>query len=266
MIDDNKFRLLLDRLGLSWEGYARVRKGVKKRICRHMEERGYRTMDDYLHALKNPEILKEIEYLFCVSVSQFFRDRYLWQEMEGEILPDIIRRYDKRIDIWSAGCALGQEVYSFAILWDITKGKSERYPKLHFNATDSNPDYLKKAREGIYNPSSLKGLSDEIKRHYFHIGENDSNYRVADYLKKDIHWELHDLIIQPPLAGRFQIIFLRNSLLTYYPVERIERIFLKVLDSLDEGGFFIVGRHEKLPFQTSRLSPYKGCLYIFQST
>jgi len=266
MINDDKFRQLLDRLGLSWQGYARVRKGVKKRICRHMEELGYRTVDDYLHALNNPEILKEVEFLFCVSISRFFRDHYLWQVMEGEIIPDIIRRYGEKINIWSAGCALGQEVYSFAILWDRTKGKFERLPRLHIHATDSNPSYLKKAAEGIYSPQILKGLSEEIKGNYFHRREDESDYCVADYLKKEILWELHDMMAQPPLLGKFQILFLRNSLLTYYRIERIVSVFLKIVDSLDEGGFFIVGRHENLPIQTTLLLPYKGCSYIFQKT
>lgn len=265
-MDDHKFRQLLDRLGLSWQGYARVRKGVKKRICRHMKELGYRTVDDYLNAFNNPEILKEGKLLFCVSISRFFRDHYLWQLMEGEIIPGIIGRYNEKLNIWSAGCALGQEVYSFAIVWDRMKMKYQQLSRLFIHATDSNPEYLKKAGEGVYSPKSLKGLSEEIKRNYFHRKRDESDYCVVDSLKRDIQWELHDMIEQPPLPGKFQIIFLRNNLLTYYRAERIERVFLKIVDSLDEGGFLIVGRHEKISTPTTVLIPYKGCSYIFQMT
>jgi hypothetical protein len=38
------------------------------------------------------------------------------------------------------------------------------------------------------------------------------------------------------------------------------------LDSLDGGGFFIIGSHERLPFQTYTLSSFKGSPYIFQKT
>jgi chemotaxis protein methyltransferase CheR len=186
--------------------------------------------------------------------------------LEGKILPDIIKRYDEKVDIWSAGCALGQEVYSIAIVLDRIKGKFERLPRLSIYATDSNPEYLKKAVEGVYSLKSLKGLSEQIKRNYFHRKRDESDYCVVDSLKRDIQWEVHDMITQPPLLGRFQIIFLRNNLLTYYRAERIERVFLKIVDSLDEGGFLIVGRHEKIPVQTTLLMPYKGCSYIFQKT
>jgi chemotaxis protein methyltransferase CheR len=56
-MDDDSFRRLLNRLGLSWQGYAKVRKGVKKRIGRHMQELGLLTVDDYLRTLSDPEIL-----------------------------------------------------------------------------------------------------------------------------------------------------------------------------------------------------------------
>ena len=36
---DTQFHQLLDRFGFSWAGYRRVRKGVKKRLARHMQER-----------------------------------------------------------------------------------------------------------------------------------------------------------------------------------------------------------------------------------
>jgi len=36
-MDDHLFRQMLDTLELSREGYRRVRKGVKKRIVRHMQ-------------------------------------------------------------------------------------------------------------------------------------------------------------------------------------------------------------------------------------
>jgi len=65
---------------------------------------------------------------------------------------------------------------------------------------------------------------------------------------------------------KFQIILLRNNLLTYYREGRRTPAFLTVLDSLDDGGFFIIGSHEKLPCQNHTLLPFKGCSYILQKT
>jgi len=265
-MDDNSFRQLLIRLGLSWQGYAKVRKGVKKRIGRHMLELGLPTMDDYLRVLSDPEILKKVERLMSVSISHFFRDQNLWRTLEEEIIPDITAGRSEKIHAWSAGCALGQEAYSLAIMWDLLKKRRPGLPELRILATDINPDYIGKAMAGVYGRSSLKGLPDEIKSVYFNAFEDRENYCVADYLKKYIAWEVHNLMKERPPAARFQIIFLRNSLFTYYRREFMSSVFRNVLDSLDDGGFFIIGSHERLPSQTHTLSPFKGSSYVFQKT
>ena len=73
-MDDRAFGRLLEFLGLSWPGYRRVRKGVKKRVGRHMQA--------YLEKLmQNKEVRRQCERLMCVSISRFFRDRRLWEAL-----------------------------------------------------------------------------------------------------------------------------------------------------------------------------------------
>ncbi|MBE9570655.1 MAG: hypothetical protein IMF11_08510 [Proteobacteria bacterium] len=264
-MDDRQFSQLLDRLDLSWQGYRKVRKGVKKRISRHMQRLGCRNLEEYFDILDgSPEILREVELLMTVSISRFFRDRYLWQALEEEIIPDVIERYSEEINVWSAGCAQGQEAYSFKILWNILESKLDRLPQLRLWGTDINPDYLSKAMEGVYIGSTLKEVSEDIKTTCFRASEDRSLYFIADHLKKGIIWETYDLIKEPPPAKKFQIIFLRNNLLTYYRQEIKESVFLKVMDSLAGGGFLIIGTHEKLPIQPRFLSQFRRYSYIFQ--
>lgn len=264
-MDDRQFSQLLDRLDLSWQGYRKVRKGVKKRISRHMQRLGCRNLEEYFHILdNNSAVLREVELLMTVSISRFFRDRRLWQALEEEITPDVIERYSEKINVWSAGCAQGQEAYSFKILWNILESKLDKLPQLQLWGTDINPDYLNKAAEGAYIGSTLKEVPEEIKTTCFRASEDRSLYFIADYLKKGIIWEIYDLIREPPPAEKFQIIFLRNNLLTYYRQEIKEWAFLKVVDSLAGGGFLIIGTHEKLPIQTRFLLQFRHYSYIFQ--
>jgi chemotaxis protein methyltransferase CheR len=264
-MDDHQFSQLLDRFNLSWEGYRKVRKGIKKRVVRHMQLLGCRNMEEYFHGLdNNPEALREVELLITVSISRFFRDRQLWLILEEEIIPDLIKRNSEKINIWSAGCAQGQEVYSLKILWDRLKNRFDRLPQLRLWATDIHPDYLNTAKEGTYIKSTLKEVSKEIKNAYFSFSEDKSLYFIADHLKSDITWETYNLVRQPPPEEKFQSIFLRNNLLTYYRQEIKEPAFLKVISSLDMGGFLVIGTHEKLPVQPRTLSQFKGYHYIFQ--
>ena len=60
-----------------------MRKGVKKRIHRHMQELGCRNVEAYLLALdEDREVKEQCERLLTVSISRFFRDRGLWQTVD----------------------------------------------------------------------------------------------------------------------------------------------------------------------------------------
>ena len=86
-MDDAQFRKLLEFLRYSRAGYRRVRKGVKKRIQRHMQRLGCRDITAYLSLLENQADCRyECELLMTVSISRFFRDRRLWQMLENQII------------------------------------------------------------------------------------------------------------------------------------------------------------------------------------
>jgi len=72
-MDDGQFRILLEYLQYSWTGYRKVRKGVKKRMQRHMQQLGCRNVMDYLKILDlEPGTRHECELLMTVSISRFF--------------------------------------------------------------------------------------------------------------------------------------------------------------------------------------------------
>ncbi|MGD0627437.1 MAG: CheR family methyltransferase [Thermodesulfobacteriota bacterium] len=265
-MDDQQFRRILDFLGLSWKGYRKVRKGVKKRVSRHMLQIGFRGVDELLLAMETErELRKQVENLMTVSISRFFRDRGLWQALENHGLPMLLERKDPIIKVWSAGCACGEEAYSLKILWDTMKRDFERLPDLELWATDMNPLYLDKARVGVYPASSLKELSEEIRSPYFRpVKEN--HFAVTDSLKEGILWKVHNFLSDDPPQMEFQIIFLRNNLLTYYKEELREVAFRRVLESLKPGGFLIIGSHEKLPADYPELRPFPYHPNIFQKT
>jgi len=263
-MDDQQFRQLLNYFALSWDGYCKVRRGVKKRICRHMHELGCRTMREYFLALdQNKHAMQHCERLMTVSISRFFRDLGLWQTLGNEVLPTIIKENRRRVKVWSAGCACGEEVYSLKVLWHTLSGRFQGLPELEIWATDMNPVYLNKARTGIYPRSSLKEVPEAFRALYFKPGAKEQTYAVAERLKKGIEWRGHNLLFDPP-GTNFQLVFLRNSLLTYYEDELKIPVFHKVFDTLARSGFLIIGAHEKMPPGVRGLLPFGHHPCIFQ--
>ena len=263
-MDDQQFRKLLDEFGLSWNGYRRVRKGVIKRIRRHMQQLNCPSVDSYLLTLQqNQELRLKCEHLLTVSISRFFRDRFLWNTLENEIIPSIIMKNRDRVKVWSAGCACGEEVYSFKIMWKGLENIPERLPNLELLATDMNPLYLDKARSGTYSRSSLREVPEAIRSLYFESQKGGKHYAVAPLLKKDILWQDHHLLSNPPTSD-FHLIFLRNNLLTYYDERLAVPAFQKIVVSLAPNGYLIIGSHENLLPGASHLIPVGGLPYVFQ--
>jgi len=254
-MNDIHFKKLLDEFQLSWSGYFMVRKGSKKRICRHMQLLDCRSIDEYLKAVKlDAEARSECRRLLTVSISRLFRDRELWRVLERNILPELISRGLPTIRVWSAGCARGEEIYSFKIIWRTFQERFKFMPQLEAWATDMNPEYLDAALNAEYSASSLREFPEHLKGKYLKPGSQKSFYTIPDFIKHGIFWRAMDLVQDDPPANHFHIIFLRNNVLTYCQEALQLHILQKVLSSLGLGGYLLIGAKEKLPLSTDQLS------------
>ena len=263
---ESEFAAMLDRFALSPEGYRKVRKGVQKRIVRHMQELRCPSIKSYLERLEtdgNAE--REARRLMDVSISRFFRDGPLWRSLEEEILPSLIAENPGGLRVWSVGCALGQEIYSFRILWALLSGKTAVLPPLELWATDVNPAYLERAIEGIYPEGALARVPAEARARFFQPAGKKS-FRVVDELRVSIRWQVHDLTADQPPARDFHIVFLRNNLLTYYRREIVEAALPVIAGCLAPGGYLVIGRKERLPGFLEGFDPHPAvaCLYRTQ--
>jgi chemotaxis methyl-accepting protein methylase len=246
-MNDQQFRQLLSHFGFSWEGYRKVRRGVKKRVARHMQETSCRALHAYfllLHEDKGARL--HFNRLMTVSISRFFRDRRLWEVLETKILPGLIQKNQGKVKIWSAGCACGEEVYSLKLVWERLQRHFQAVPQLELLATDVNPVYLSKAQSGVYPQSSLKEVPETIRKAYFRPIGKEKKYAVIERLKEGIYWREHNLLLDAP-GTSFHLVFLRNSLLTYYEDELEIPAFQNVINSMARGGLLIIGSHESIP-------------------
>jgi chemotaxis protein methyltransferase CheR len=263
-MDDLQFRQLLDYFCYSWHGYRRVRKGVKKRISRHMQQLECRNVDEYFHILERDEwVRQQCECLMTVSVSRFFRDRMLWKILEDHIVPEILSENREKVKFWDAGCACGEEVYSMKMLWEDLRSRFDSMPDIQVWATDINPDYLRRARKGIYSISSIKEVEQNLREISFIFQEDENVFRINPSLQKGIFWKVHNML-HTFEENNFQIIFLRNNLLTYYRDEIKQPAFQKVVNNLAQAGFLIIGSHEKVPFESNNLISFKSQSFIFR--
>ncbi len=256
-MDDHRFRKLLDELGYSWEGYRRVRKGVMKRLTNHMHRLDIRSADGYLDRVRSePEIRREVRLLLTVSISRFFRDRPLWAFIQETVIPHMIWGNPPLVRAWSAGCALGQEAYSFKMVWLLYQEERGPLPPLSLMATDINEDYLNRAARGIYEKRVLRDVPEAHRKKFF--VRHPDHYGASEALKENIAWRVHDLCGEEPAAHGFDLIFMRNNILTYLNKEQQRAPVEKVINALAPGGFLIIGDREHISDDDGRLVEVQG--------
>src|SRR5262245_18844871 len=102
-------------------------------------------------AVPADDTLRQIVEAMMTSESSFFRDHHPFETLRTKVLPDLIerRRSERRLKIWCAAAATGQEPYSVAMVvresfpqllgWDLT-----------ILATDLSRQSLERARAGWY--------------------------------------------------------------------------------------------------------------------
>ena len=262
-MDDIQFQYLLDYLGYSWPGYRKVKKGVKKRIHRHMQRLGCRDAAAYISILaQQADRRQECELLMTVSISRFFRDPLLWKMIEHQWLPAMITENPFSMRVWSAGCACGEEVYSFKIIWERIRNRLELLPELDVLATDRHPHYIERAQGGIYNRSSLREVAAETAADFFRRRKGSKQFVIKDEIKRNIRWEIRNLLDNSP-ESVFNMIFLRNNILTYCRQKDQIRVLQGIIAHLEPGGLLIIGRNETLPSGFETLIPTAELPYVY---
>ncbi len=263
MLSDQDFRRLLIQLDRPWAGYRKVRKGVKKRVRRHMEQVGCRNIEDYLKLLQSqPDAKRACEECLYVTISRFFRDRKFWQDLEERLFPGLVQDFDLPLRIWSAGCASGEEAYSIALVFRLVASPTG----LELLATDAQQICLKRAREGRFGQSSLKELSSALRSEFFTSHKSGRQFSVKSKILPPIQWRQHDLLHESPPPGPFHMIFLRNNLLTYHQGPDLLSAFSRIESVLTAGGYLVVGSHERLPENAGQFARDTHCPWVYRKT
>jgi chemotaxis protein methyltransferase CheR len=198
-----------------------------------------------------PFVESRIEALtpyLTVGETHFFRDEKLFQALEEKLLPELIadRRFNgRRLKIWSAGCATGEEPYSIAILLSRAIYDLGLW-KVAILATDINREFLAKAAEGVYTPWSFREVPQKVKETYFRKHRN--GVQVLPEIKSMVKFfylnlakDSYQLLVDE--AGAMDLIVCRNVLM-YFAPEQQDRVVEKLCRNLVDGGWLAVSPAE----------------------
>lgn len=211
---------------------------MQRRITNLMTRNGVNTYMGFFELInKNPALYKDfIDYL-TINVTEFFRTPEKFSELEAKVLPDLLARNPK-LNIWSAGCSIGAEPYSLAmILDDLTPNTRHR-----ILATDLDTEILAKAKKGIYTGNEFKNISNS--RAGKHFKQVDAQYHISDDIKSRVEFKRHNLLLDKFDTG-FDLILCRNVVI-YFTEEAKDGLYRRFLAALKPGGVLFVGGTEAI--------------------
>lgn len=237
-------RHLVEQRGLDLsrykESYLRRRLLVRVRALR------LSGIEEYARYLKrHPEEIGPLQRALSIKVTSFFRNRSCFVFLKERVVPDLVQRSavrHRRVTVWSAGCATGEETYSVASLFasSLDAGGEAR---VRITGTDVDEGALEKARRGVYAaPALLAGAPEEAARH-FEV-RRDGTASPDERLRRMVDFARESLL-DPIERAHLDLIVCRNVLI-YFSLDHQESILSSFAAALASGGYLVLGRVERL--------------------
>jgi chemotaxis protein methyltransferase CheR len=201
-----------------------------------MKKSGAKDMIEYSKLIsKDEKIRKEFLDQVTINVTEFFRNKDMFLQLEKIIVNTTSKKFNK-LKIWSAACSNGAEPYSIAIMLD----RNNLLNKAEIIATDIDKEVLSKARDGKYKETELKGLDKDLLSKYF--AKDSEYYRIAENLRKKVNFKRHDLLLDK-YERDCQLIVCRNVTI-YFKQDVKDEVYRKFSESLVSGGILFIGATE----------------------
>jgi chemotaxis protein methyltransferase CheR len=215
---------------------------------RRAQALGLATVGEYVRALTAGELPREWQSLvplITIKESYFFRAPQQFEAIERQLLPRLLRARagSRRLRIWSAACARGEEPATLAMLLaDLPALAGWEWSIL---ATDLDEEALAGARRGLYGERAVAPVPPALLARWF--SRRGKLFELAPELRSRIDYRTLNLA-QPPFAlpaDEYDLILLRNVLI-YFGRPLQSWVMAHVTQLLSRRGALFLGASETL--------------------
>ncbi len=242
-------KLVLQRTGMLF-GIKR-RNALARGITMLCEKAAQDDLDRYFQMLQATEtdsppwdaLIEEL----TVGETYFFRDENQIKALRRHLLPQIIAAHghDRRIRIWSAGCASGEEAYTLSMLLAELVPDIDQW-NICILGTDINKKVLHKGKMARYRPWSFRQTDPLFQARYF--SREGDEYEAIPRIRKNVHFEYLNLNepVYPSLftnTNAMDLILCRNVAI-YYSEDVVRHVVSRFYQCLVPGGWLMMGASE----------------------
>jgi chemotaxis methyl-accepting protein methylase len=228
-------------VGLNCELYKE--KCLRRRLAVRMRALGVHTYGEYARLLRADH--REYQRLLdtvTINVSKFFRNPEVWDVVREQVLPDLFATPAARLNVWSAGCASGEEPYTLSMLFqEYADAHQHRIDHLRVLGTDIDREVLAAAERGQYTPFAMTDMTPDAIARWFDVGEGIT---VKQQAKRNVKFAPLDLI-KDDFPVKQHMICCRNVII-YFERSLQESLFERFHQSLLPGGILVLGKVEAM--------------------
>ncbi len=205
----------------------------------------------------------EVVEAMTTNETFFFRDKIPFEHFRDTVMPALIatHSYRRRIRIWCAAAASGQEPYSLAMLLREMNQQLAGF-RIEILATDLSNEMLEKARAGIYSQFEVqRGLPiQQLVKYFTQVGET---WQIAPEIRAMVSFRPLNLLHDFGHLGSFDLIFCRNVLIYFDQPTKIG-VLDRLARVIEPDGFLVLGAAETVIGLTAAFKPMsdKRGLYV----
>lgn len=228
---------------------------IRRRLAKRLATLGLKNTSDYIEVLKKtPGEVAALSQELLVSVTTFFRDPEVWEEMKRVMaIQYLSKEPGQDFRVWVAGCATGEEAYSLAMILADLESKHGLHINSKIFATDLDQEAILEGRNAVYDRAELKNVSDNFRTRFFSERAN-GQVEVAKSIREMVVFARQDLVQNPPFV-KLDLVTCRNVLIYFEPSLQ-KRVIETFHYSLAPGGFMLLGKSE---------APV-GCSHLFSDS
>ncbi len=216
---------------------------VESRLLPIVQASGEQSLGRLISRLRSsPEgsLHKQVVEAMTTNETSWFRDNHPFHALESVILPELLcrRANARRLTIWSAAAASGQEAYSIAMVLQERLAADPTW-NLRVLATDLSEEMVRRTRAGRYSQLEVnRGLpAARLVRHFTRVG---TEWQVNEALRRMVDAKQLNLAAPFPPLPPVDVLFLRNVLI-YFKADDRRQIFGRVRRMLQPDGYVVLG-------------------------
>ena len=192
--------------------------------------------------LGNDSLAGALAEAVTVSDTWFWRGPEQFETLKT-MLPALLaaRAPARRLRIWSAACATGQEAWCLAMLMD-EMALAEKGWTIDLIASDLSGEALARAEAGRYSAEeTIRGLTPQmVERHFTRQGDV---FTVRERLRRMVHFRRFNLLDSFGWLDELDLVLCRNVLI-YFDRATKASVLERIAEAMAETGLLLLGEGE----------------------